>query len=288
MVLPFVMASSVILNGIIENSSVNNNQCLDILFQDYLTYVTNGNILKLFSVYIAGGPETRSDILNTLLVSINKEYSVIVNNYTQNYNELKPSSMDSNKINLIILTNIYEVDIMIDQIVAFESWNFLAPLLCIITTPYDNNKHNLIAENLVKTFESFLKHSIRNVHILVTHYNIDFMAIYTWFPYAEGNDCGRRVNITETFSECNYGLEDKFKRHASVRKMPNDFQKCLINVSFVQWEPFSYVDEQTKRIKGIEVDLVNLVTDKLNLKVDFSLENKSRFDLSIYNKLLNR
>ena len=183
---------------------------------------------------------------------------------------------------LAFLTNTFDVQPLIKQLMKSKYWNPLKPVLCILNGPFLHEVDSLV--HVRQILNMFLKYSMKNVDIMMnTNQSI---VTFAWFPFEIGNKCGQAINRISIRSKCEFMDDYKLKIYDRFRpKIPHNLHNCPVNVSFLKWEPFTFNFNDKK--KGIDTRLIETIAAKINAKIVLGLANITRDAESIYDHMIN-
>lgn len=136
------------------------------------------------------------------------------------------------------------------------------------------------------TFKLFFDYSILNVFVLIQNLDVDnLLQAFIWYPY-DKNSCSNilsynnleiideceKLNATESFDDTN--TTDTFELRELIAELPSrlpmdkKFHQCPLVVTTPIWEPF-VIGTREAATDGIEILLVNVIAEKLDMKVSF-------------------
>ena len=175
-----------------------------------------------------------------------------------------------------------------DQLNVFqdnENWNSRAKFLIVIMKLDIEIREKLALDVAILLQESF---SIYNAVILIPRGEMKqneysekkvhiIIEIYSWFPF-ESKNCGHVKEII-LIDTCDRNTNaNRSKTNLYPNKIPKDFNKCPIKLSFFGFPPFLVTTNNYKHTKngntynvsGSTVDCVLIAIEKLNLKSEIS------------------
>lgn len=112
---------------------------------------------------------------------------------------------------------------------------------------------------------------VNSVIMLPNYKESHQIGVFTWYPYANSK-CGRKLSREVKLLEyCTFGnISSEVSWFAG--KIPDKFSECILNVHYLDWAPYSIHSNDTGPT-GVEVQLLNLVADKLNLRMNYTKTN---------------
>jgi hypothetical protein len=186
------------------------------------------------------------------------------------------------------------------------SWNTWARFVVVVTA-YDNLHPHLVALSVSETM--WRLNRIVNVIVLITNPDTTVAAnrdvdgtegshvlnVYTWFPY-NGRHCAEPVEAV-LIAQCVGGSDGQISTNGNLfpNKIPNNLLGCPIKVAVVDVAPYvmlteNYTEEggnTVYRFRGLEIEYLLLVSEVLNLTLDFHLiEPDAKFEDRIVSSFL--
>lgn len=237
-------------------------------------------------IFFSSLPSNNSGIQNALISAI----SSLQHRYTTFMILNRPANRLSTKkvvnrvrVYVVIIDDIAVIDPTIKNWESRHSWNPLAIVFSILN-------FNVTAASAKRVFEIFMENKMVNVY-LVYELDNDYK-LATWYPYSNGR-CADKVDDIIIIDECRptvfsqvstsaMFISGKSQDRTKTKKLSN-YHRCPLNISASVWEPYvTYNENETgdKKWNGIEVEIIRTMADRLNMTVNFMLNNESRSDRS--------
>ena len=167
---------------------------------------------------------------------------------------------------------------------SLPTWNPYAQVLVLLTESIDSTS---LQQEQQLIFEELLNYTMLNVNIMsqVMHSNV--LQVVTWFPYACDN-CAGQVKNTQMINQCiskvivdnntsESTIEIDYKPAVRHLKIPQTLNGCPLRILSSISEPYTHY-KNGKFITGIEILLIETITDVLNMTPIFYMRNTTRED----------
>lgn len=163
----------------------------------------------------------------------------------------------------------------ITQLFRLPTWNSLANVVLLFTSLMNETMLEVETQNVL---EQLFKKSMYNVNVMSQRTDTFVLQSYTYFPYDDGN-CANNVKNVRKIHECiNQKEIDEQPDDIVVKpynqyrfpKVPRRLHGCQLNVSVVLQSPY-VVEARGKIESGIEIQMLNMIGQKLNLKPTYRI-----------------
>lgn len=292
LLLSFILINRVQSSGIdilIQNVQQNNLQSIPCIKKFCVKYFRSDHALKGSLVIMNLTPKPQT-IQNKIIQAINDdpyhEFSVMVKDAQSKHLNASHVSEKAQNYFMFIASN-KDVNRTVHQWRSLPTWNPLAQVVVLFTKTFDNKTLN---EQIRKVLEELLENSMLNVNIISQRIDTNYIQSMTWFPY-ENENCAKKVLNIRLIDECQYDelkginlrttsynndnkkIEDREKR---LSKIPLSLHGCPLTISSGIWEPYTFYEPNHGFTKGIEVLMLQTITNVLNMRPVYYLLNDTR------------
>ena len=187
---------------------------------------------------------------------------------------------------MMLITNANEITNIVMQLKGLPTWNPLAQVVVIFT---DAMRSESEQDSMVRVvFNELLMYDVLQVNIVIQRTNsLNILQVLTWFPY-ERDNCASYIESIRKIDECKL-IETmnlttgKIQRDNIVTsfsakyfpKIPTNFHECPMKVTTFLWEPY-VVGHRNKIQKGLEVVMIQTISQKMNLKPVYNVIDQLR------------
>lgn len=246
----------------------------------------------------------QKDILKSLNENDKHDFGVMVKNGRLKHGNATAFGVtDKAKSYMMLMTAIEDLDFAIRQWKSLPTWNPLAQAVVVVLYPIksDYEKNIIVKTALEMLFEvgliyaNVVFHMNKTEHILETEtwcdrfyeelYEITFFSLFIRFPY-DGKKCADKVEDILKIDECiitqKEDEENSTTLYRSYRsfnedkfpKLPFTFHKCPLKASTFIWEPFVVAKENERIDSGLEITMINTITEQMNLEISYKVLEK--------------
>lgn len=232
-------------------------------------------------------------IQNKIIQAINDdphhEFSVMVKNAQLKHLNASHVSEKAQNYFMFIASN-KDVNQTLRQWKSLPTWNPLAQVVILFTKTFDNHTLNKQIRNVL---EELLENGMLNVNIISHRIDTNYVQSMTWFPY-ENENCAKEILKIRLIDECEYNnVESQVNdlRTTSYyyendtgdnvnqkrrNKIPKSLHGCPLTISSSIWEPYTFYEPNHGFTKGIEVLMLQTITNVLNIRPIYYLLNETR------------
>lgn len=288
LLLPFVGQASYLTNLIEkQNSDSVKINCIQLMFNNYINHMFD--ITRKF-IYV----EVHQNVniyQDEILELFHRENTIIVSDSINKNFKIKHFLLMS-KMNMFIVffSRTSDIEQIIKNWMTSGSWNAMASVLVILEPTMESIDDT--ESYVYSILREFLKHNIVDVNVLIEFDDTKNMKLLTWLPYGNGN-CGHFIDSLQTISQCNYLITENnmtfvnFEQFNISKKLPAKLNRCTLSILFFIWEPYSFFNKNNE-LSGTDVELIKTIANVMNMKVEFSLDNRLRDNSVVPLELLNR
>lgn len=222
-----------------------------------------------------------------ILHNENYQWSMIISaNIEDIESNLTFETDDKAKNYLIFIDDLDDIETLVDELQSTTFWNPLAQILIYFINDVNSSSPSSsvseFEENIKNIGLNFLKNDILNVYVLIHNLLNNVIKIFTFFPY-EKNCCGHDINYIHEIFNCEYNnkkliIEEKIE-YSYKKKIPNNLHNCPLRVSARAWEPYVIYNLDTEILQGIDINIIEIITNHLKMKVIMTLENRSIYHI---------
>lgn len=168
---------------------------------------------------------------------------------------------------IIIVDTMESFVLKVKQIVSSKSFNSKA--LFVVYISYLGIEFRKQADIILKYLWNY---QIFNSVAVTPQYSLITNNIYGFFPYITSQECGKNTQ-TLLMDKCDYGKRRNTHR-LFPNKIPNDLDNCTVKAVAINSPPFVI---NVYNNSGFEINLLNIVAQKLNISFNFTVKRKSDY-----------
>lgn len=170
-----------------------------------------------------------------------------------------------------------EIKFVLQMLETLPSWNPYGKIIVVSASIFNHSDAVVIMQHLWKS------KAVKSIISLVNPKDVTQQQIFTWYPYANGN-CGNHFDKIIMADKCRFGRFEKKVNNWFDEQIPKKLNNCPLRVRVAVWPP--YVMPPSDHItgtelynfsSGIEIQLMNTIAEKANIKVMYTMSDTDKW-----------